>query len=638
MARKITELTAAGAVLGTDLLWLEQTGDVPRKLTIANLESALGLQPIKQAEATFQPDGTTWRRVATSVGGGAGRGAAIIHVSNDGGSGAPGVYKFRVSKSWQTDGTDMQIQVLSAMGTNAGTINQARLCQSTAGGSVHFEVLIQSQGSSVNWYVEVMPELTNAFDVWSAVAFTSGAPEDTTRSVDFTTIDPYFGVYSPASNDTPYFAVTSGGNYGVGGGSIPALTTLTQADTYAFLNRGSTAPALYVVQTSTGPAIRAGLGTLGSTTFTEYVDIGRSGNLIEMVSGAPKIRWHETDATANEGEWDIVAASDELLFRTRGDGDVGGESYMTVTRAGSVVENLNFNANTINIDTDNYIDLDDTSTTVGIRMRTAGTQRGYFYADATGIGILHDGGGWSIRNNHTDDSVTITGVLYPNNQSTGNIQAVTGNYGSVQCGGADGSSGTWGGWSIDGRFVFMGHPTEQRCGIYDDVDNIWALQWNHGNAASNEELALYCRNGTSSVQAAITQGYTATGVTTGMRLIGHDGGYRDVGWNELPIEVTNASATLAAQHCGQVIYSNNSTTYTVTTPSNTALDFPVGGMCTIINLNTTGNININQGSGVTLYWLNGSSASGNRVLGNYGVANVWRHSSGAFFVWGIGLS
>lgn len=638
MARKITELTAAGAVLGTDLLWLEQTGDVPRKLTIANLESALGLQPIKHAEATFQPDGTTWRRVATSVGSGAGRGAAIIHLSNDGGSGAPGVYKFRVSKSWQSDGSDLQIQVLSAMGTNAGTINNARLCQNTSTGAVHFEVMITSQVASVNWYVEVVPELTNAFDVWSAVAFTAGAPEDVTRTQEFNTADPYFGVYSPATNDTAYFTVTSGGLNGIGGGTIPAMQTLTQADTYTFLNRGSTAAALYVVQTSSGPAARMGVGSLGSTTFVEHVDIGQSGNLLTMVSGAPKLKWHETDAAANEGEWDIVASTGDLLFRARGDDDVGGETWMTVARTGTTVDSIGFNADTINWDTVNYMDLDAASTVVGIRMRTNGTQRGYFYADSTGIGILNDGGGWSIRNNHSNDSVTISGVLYPNNQSTGNIQAVSGNYGSVQCGGADGSSGTWGGWSIDGRFVFMGHPSEQRCGIYDDVDNIWALQWNHSNAASNEELALYSRNGTSSVQAALTQGHTATGKTTGMRLIGHDGGYRDVGWNVLPIEATNASATLAAQHCGQVIYSNNSTTYTVTTPANTSLDFPVGGMCTIINLNTTGNININQGSGVTLYWLNGSSGSGNRVLGNYGVANVWRHSSSAFFVWGIGLS
>lgn len=637
MARKITELTAAGAVLSTDLLWLEQTGDVPRKLTIANLESALssGLQPIKKAEATFQPDGTTWRRVATSVGAGAGRGAAIIHLSNDGGNGAPGVYKFRVSKSWQTDGSDLQIQVLSAMGGNAGTINNARLCQNTSTGAVHFEVMLTAQGASVNWYVEVVPELTNAFNVWSAVAFTAGAPENVTRTQEFNTADPYFGVYSPATNDTAYFTVTSSGSNAQGGGTIPVLGTLTQKDTYTFLNRNSTAAALYTVQVNgTAPAIRAGLGTLGSTTFSEYVDIGRSGNLIEMVSGAPKIRWHETDAAANEGEWDIVAASGDLLFRTRGDGDVGGEDWLTVGRTGTAVDTVTLNSDLVNIDTSNYIDLDDTRTVCGIRMRTGGpggTQRGYFYADANGIGILNDAGGWSIRHNHSGDSVTVVGVLYPNNQSVGNIQAVSGNYGSVQCGGADGSSGTWTGWSVDGRYVFMGHPTEQRFGLYDDVDNQWAVQWNAENAASLEKLSLYAGN---AVVAARTQDPSTAGVSSGLELRHPNAVYYDAGYQEMPRTITNASATLSNEDAGGCFYTNNSTVYTITLNNQT--DFPVEACYFILNYGS-GNTTIAQGTG-SLLWPNGSANSGNRTVGPYSVATIFHYSAGTWFIWGDSIS
>ena len=243
----------------------------------------------------------------------------------------------------------------------------------------------------------------------------------------------------------------------------------------------------------------SGLTFDGSTlTTTAAIVATDAANAIEMESASPKIRWHETDATANTGEWDMLASGDTFLWRTRADGDLAGETIMSVTRSGATVGTIDFpSGGQIDIYQAQYVDLDSATTTCGIRLRTdapTSTQRGYLYADANQIGILNDAGGDSIRHNHSDDSVTIAGVLYPNNQTVGNISAVTGNYGSIQVDGHDGSGGetTWGGLSIGGELVFLaqttGVGTTMRGGIYDDINTAWPIQYNTSQA--NREIAL----------------------------------------------------------------------------------------------------------------------------------------------------
>jgi hypothetical protein len=73
----------------------------------------------------------------------------------------------------------------------------------------------------------------------------------------------------------------------------------------------------------------------------------------------------------------------------------------------------------------------------------------------------------------------------------GKFQTVSGQYGSVEVSGAEGSSGTWHGYSIGGRLVFMdnaGSAALNRGGIYDDANNWWVLQYNGQNS---DEAALY---------------------------------------------------------------------------------------------------------------------------------------------------
>lgn len=148
-------------------------------------------------------------------------------------------------------------------------------------------------------------------------------------------------------------------------------------------------------------------------------------------------------------------------------------------------------------------------------------------------------------------------------------------------------------------------------------------------------VATMYYDGTSTIS---TQSATATGNTSGATLRAHDNTLRDIGFNTVDIENTNASVTLGAQHCGAVVYFNDTVGgRTVTMPGSADLDFPIYGLVTIINHSDTTRT-ISPGTNVLL-WQDGTSGqkSGSRTLAR-GVAHVWRHSSNAFFIWGIGLS
>lgn len=114
------------------------------------------------------------------------------------------------------------------------------------------------------------------------------------------------------------------------------ISPLSEApDNYVYINRSNASnPAFYAVQADNGPAIRAGKGTLGSTTFTEYVEIGETGNHITMIAAAPKLKWNETDAGTDEKIWDIVPVSGNMRFRMLNDADSASTDWMSVDRTG----------------------------------------------------------------------------------------------------------------------------------------------------------------------------------------------------------------------------------------------------------------------------------------------------------------
>ena len=72
-------------------------------------------------------------------------------------------------------------------------------------------------------------------------------------------------------------------------------------------------------------------------------------------------------------------------------------------------------------------------------------------------------------------TVDTTGVRL-GDTGNGYFQPVSGNYGSIQIDG--GAHGSWEGYSIGGRVVFM-HDNGTGTGIYNDVDNEWLIDFSH---------------------------------------------------------------------------------------------------------------------------------------------------------------
>ena len=168
-------------------------------------------------------------------------------------------------------------------------------------------------------------------------------------------------------------------------------------------------------------------------------------------------------------------------------------------------------------------------------------------------------------------------------------------------------------------------------GWYNDTDDQWLLRW------ADAGRVYFYRDG-STTSLFELQTYNATGSTTGAQVRDHGGSLRDVGYNILPLAGTNVDITVRAEHIGKVIYSNNSTSYSVTLDNSS--DVPNGAVLTIANFNNTGTMTVIDGTGITLYWLNGTSSygSGNRTIGTNSVATVWKHSSSAWFIWGNNIS
>lgn len=145
-------------------------------------------------------------------------------------------------------------------------------------------------------------------------------------------------------------------------------------------------------------------------------------------------------------------------------------------------------------------------------------------------------------------------------------------------------------------------------------------------------------NGTEEL---ITANHAATGRTSGARVKAHDAAMKDVGFNTLNVETEDANDTLEAKHCGGVYFKDGTTARTLTLEGSGSTDFPVGGVTTIINATTSGNITVTEGSGTTLYQLDGSTrtdTAGGCTVGPGGVATLWREASTIYYIWGGGIT
>lgn len=134
---------------------------------------------------------------------------------------------------------------------------------------------------------------------------------------------------------------------------------------------------------------------------------------------------------------------------------------------------------------------------------------------------------------------------------------------------------------------------------------------------------------------------SATGVTSQMFVRDHASVDHDIGFNDLRIFNDNVSDTLEAQHAGQICFKDASTVRTLTLAASGNLDFPIETLTTVLNAFTSGNYIVNEGSGTTLYVLDGSTrvdSAGGITISPGGVVNIWRESATVYYCWGSGIT
>ena len=190
-------------------------------------------------------------------------------------------------------------------------------------------------------------------------------------------------------------------------------------------------------------------------------------------------------------------------------------------------------------------------------------------------------------------------------------------------------------------------------GIMLDNDSpLWSrnfadtASWSLIRMNSNDDIRVGGTTGSGVVElcedslvVARTQNHNTEGHSGGLEVYDHSGTWRDVGFADSEESRTNTSFTMGAEDIGNVAHYTNGSNYNATLAASTNLDFPVGCRMDIIN-RAAGTININQGTGTTLYWDDGSGTAfttGNRDLG-YGWATIWRQSATVYYVTGSGIT
>jgi hypothetical protein len=117
-------------------------------------------------------------------------------------------------------------------------------------------------------------------------------------------------------------------------------------------------------------------------------------------------------------------------------------------------------------------------------------------------------------------------------------------------------------------------------------------------------------------------------------ITGNTAGY-SIGYRDIPQVTFSANATAALADAGKHYYSTTAGNLSLTLPDNSTTAFPTGTSMTIV-VQATGNVLVNAAAGVTLY-LGGSSTSGNRVVGAYGMASVLKVAANVWFINGTGV-
>ena len=208
-------------------------------------------------------------------------------------------------------------------------------------------------------------------------------------------------------------------------------------------------------------------------------------------------------------------------------------------------------------DDDDYWNIAGGTVANGIRFRDEhdGTIRGYVYADSSNnVGLLDSGGSWGVR--HSNDSGT---YFYTDNTtlefSVGR-DLVTGSYGTVQ---TSTTRGGWGGYSINGQYVFMSNHSSV-VGIYNDIDNEWMITFDRNAGADiryNGATRLQTTNG----------GVSVTGTMTATSFAGDGAGLTGV-----PAAIPFTTVTGAATTCVSMNFDGRAMVFTMANGTSYSID------------------------------------------------------------------
>ena len=108
-----------------------------------------------------------------------------------------------------------------------------------------------------------------------------------------------------------------------------------------------------------------------------------------------------------------------------------------------------------------------------------------------------------------------------------------------------------------------------------------------------------------------------------------------MGYLTIPQVLLTANTTTAFSDIGKHYYSTSNVDISLTIANNSTIGWPVGSTITIVNQGT-GNILIEQDSGVSLY-LGGNSTAANRTVTSYGLATVLNVAANVWFINGSGV-
>jgi len=134
-----------------------------------------------------------------------------------------------------------------------------------------------------------------------------------------------------------------------------------------------------------------------------------------------------------------------------------------------------------------------------------------------------------------------------------------------------------------------------------------------------------------------TQNHLTSGNTSGAQVKAASGTLHDIGFNVLPQFGWDTTDTLEAEHCGHLTGHSNGAAHTLTLPTSGVLDFPVGGITTIVNGSAT-NYTITDTASATLYFIDpgvgGTDTVGGCTIGAGGAATLYRFADDTFYIWG----